>query len=831
MTSSIRVLTTSGLDSNPSLLLVSPNGSKTLINCGEGCQRAFLESSTLAPNINVGALRISSVNRVCLTHTGHDAFGGLPGMILTTADVAENSTKNLQNSESSRSSTGNESQQYNKPNLKRSGSLVSDDGNSDGMPDLEIVGPVGTKTFLHSLRHFMRRDRFTIHVHEGKFDSSSCKSSTIGDTVPKKRAKRKKSNPSSNDDIGFTVKSIPIDYIIQDQFNESIKLVKQAVSYVFTTPPIPGKFLIEKAIELKIPKGPMYAELKAGKSVTFTDPETNDKRTVTPNEVLAESDGGIKVIVLYCPSLEVLNGLQKSDMLLSIRNDTTTITIVHLTPKHMFETNSYQSWCKSFGKGLDHIVLHVADSLHERVATGKNSPFLSAMRGAVRRSLINDKVFPMPKFVIDDSNTTTFKESVSDSEPLRLIMGCPMMEYILLPRSRHGVNELTTKPIYTEDDLSSLKTEVSQSSAIDLGVKIAMSISNGTIDTGNPIDETNDCGELIMTGTGSAVPCKHRNVTGMYLRMSNGNGFLLDIGEGTIGLLLQSWNSLLGPNEVLIEEYISRIKGIKAVWISHPHADHHLGLLRLLSERATLCDKNDSIVIIAPPNMFAFLSEYETVVPEIKERYIAVDSRNIKEGFQTDHPIGKRLFHDFGITQCMSIPVAHCPNAFAIVLDGTSFGKVAYSGDCRPSNRFAAAGRGADLLIHEATFEDGMEEEAVLKRHSTVGEAIDIAVAMEAKSLILTHFSQRYPKIPPLNLDRRDQTTVRGMPIVIAFDLMRLRKQSIVLASRLTPALRLLYPNEGNTNDSGMLVDDEAENSTAAKLLLVPGLFATKGIL
>jgi len=37
-------------------------------------------------------------------------------------------------------------------------------------------------------------------------------------------------------------------------------------------------------------------------------------------------------------------------------------------------------------------------------------------------------------------------------------------------------------------------------------------------------------------------------------------------------------------------------------------------------------------------------------------------------------------------------------------------------------------GLDTDLLIHEATFEDGMEEDAVLKRHSTVGDAIDVAL-------------------------------------------------------------------------------------------------------
>jgi ribonuclease Z len=770
-------------------------------------------------------------------------------MILTTADVAESAAKNFQQSQSSgqgnnnnnnNKNFGEQKRQGGRPPLKRNGSLISEDGtNGEGMPDLEIVGPVGTRAFLHSLRHFMRRDRFTVHVHEGQFDSSTCGSGASGNIVPKKKAKKKKGNSTSNDDIGFTVKSIPIDYVIQDASKESNQINKQAVSYTFTTPPIPGKFLVEKATELKVPRGPMYAQLKAGKSVTFTDPETNEERTVTPEEVLAEGSGGIGVVVVYCPNLDVLSGLQHSSHLQfgsnDAKKDIELDVVVHLTPKKVFQTDDYQAWCKSFGTNMDHIVLQTSESLEDRVENGGNSPFVSAMHGAIRRSLVNKDLFPMPELVHASDDINPANENCTNCDNLRTIEGSPMMEYVMLPRSRRGVNTDTTKPIYTSKDLSSLEEKVAKSGAAELGEKITTSEMNGKTTNGSePNNETRDLGELIFTGTGSAVPCKHRNVTGMYLRMHNGNGLLLDTGEGTLGQLLQSWKSTLIPTTKLIDEYRSRIKGIKAVWISHPHADHHLGLLRLLSERQSVCDQDDPIILMAPRNMFAFLSEYQLVVPEIKRSYIAVDCRDMTRGFQDGHPIANRLLSDLGITQCMSVPVAHCPNAFAIVLDGTSFGRVAYSGDCRPSNRFAAAAKGADLLIHEATFEDGMEEEAVLKRHSTVGEAIGISVAMDAKALILTHFSQRYPKIPPLNKKERDVQTLAEVPIAFAFDFLRLKQNSISLASKLTPALRLLYPGDSEVDgdDNEALEDDAVGSVSSAKALMsMPGVFAAKGVL
>ena len=46
------------------------------------------------------------------------------------------------------------------------------------------------------------------------------------------------------------------------------------------------------------------------------------------------------------------------------------------------------------------------------------------------------------------------------------------------------------------------------------------------------------------------------------------------------------------------------------------------------------------------------------------------------------------------------------------------------------------------MLIHEATFGDDKQEEAVNKRHSTIGEALGVATRMGAYRTVLTHFSQ-----------------------------------------------------------------------------------------
>lgn len=112
-----------------------------------------------------------------------------------------------------------------------------------------------------------------------------------------------------------------------------------------------------------------------------------------------------------------------------------------------------------------------------------------------------------------------------------------------------------------------------------------------------------------------------------------------------------------------------------------------------------------------------------------------------------------------GMKNLVSCSVDHCQGAQAVTVRfHTGFG-FSYSGDCRPSKDFVRIGRGSTVLVHEATFDDDMQGDARAKKHSTMSEAIGVASAMGAKRLILTHFSQRYQKLP--NLGALDDSEVK----------------------------------------------------------------------
>lgn len=104
-----------------------------------------------------------------------------------------------------------------------------------------------------------------------------------------------------------------------------------------------------------------------------------------------------------------------------------------------------------------------------------------------------------------------------------------------------------------------------------------------------------------------------------------------------------------------------------------------------------------------------------------------------------------------GLSDLVSCFVTHCNGAQAVSLTFPDGFKFSYSGDCRPSKTFAEIGKGSTVLLHEATFDDELQVDAEAKKHSTTSEALAVGMAMGARRVVLTHFSQRYQKIPVMD--------------------------------------------------------------------------------
>ena len=96
--------------------------------------------------------------------------------------------------------------------------------------------------------------------------------------------------------------------------------------------------------------------------------------------------------------------------------------------------------------------------------------------------------------------------------------------------------------------------------------------------------------------------------------------------------------------------------------------------------------------------------------------------------------------------------------------------KIVYTGDTRPFDAFAVFAEGADLVIHDCTFDDSLTEKAAEDGHSTPTQAASQAKSAGAKQLALSHISARYPNAGLL----LDQAKKVFQNTVLADDFMEL---------------------------------------------------------
>lgn len=106
----------------------------------------------------------------------------------------------------------------------------------------------------------------------------------------------------------------------------------------------------------------------------------------------------------------------------------------------------------------------------------------------------------------------------------------------------------------------------------------------------------------------------------------------------------------------------------------------------------------------------------------------------------------------------------------------------------------------ASSIIMQATFEDALVEEAIARNHSTTEEAIEVGNSAGAYRIILTHFSQRYPKIPVFDETHMHKTC-------IAFDMMSVNIADLPVLPRVLPYLKMLFRNEMVVDESDDAVD------------------------
>ena len=559
--------------------------------------------------------------------------------------------------------------------------------------------------------------------------------------------------------------------------------------YIAKSHPRRGRFNAEKAMELGIAPGKAFSRLTNGESV-----QAPDGTIVRPGMVLSADRPGLGLAVISLPSQEYIDDFVSRPEWAST-----------------WVMDGIEVFCWQLGPGLsdDPRVLE----FRERFPNAKHfisSPdscpnrlsFSAAAANSIRLSRIAPEQFKVPIHdnvsLLDRQNQPFLTSDVPNAS--KFIPAVPRLKVQVAPAYKL-LEEEAAPLLNTREVVEHIPAKVLQ-----LAREGRRRIEDKSDSKASASRLPGSDAEIITLGTGSSTPSKYRNLSGTLLRVPGYGSYLLDCGEGTLGQLRRAFE----PEE--LEEVF---KDLRMIWISHLHADHHLGTISvirawheavhgslsldenkvesgydhagtdLLSHFTKSAMSDRRLAIVSHSDMLNVLFEYSSAenfgfakcLPmkavvtgegrEQRENLVAMspERSSTQKIVPPKHAIYSKCL---GLKSLSFCRVSHCYGAMAVSLEFANGFKISYSGDCRPSKRFAEIGAGSTVLIHEATFDDELQGDAHAKKHSTTSEAIGVGAAMGAKGVILTHFSQRYQKTPvmstlhPLQVDFEDAVADPG---------------------------------------------------------------------
>jgi ribonuclease Z len=279
---------------------------------------------------------------------------------------------------------------------------------------------------------------------------------------------------------------------------------------------------------------------------------------------------------------------------------------------------------------------------------------------------------------------------------------------------------------------------------------------------------------VTFLGTAASRPTVGRNVSAVMIHRG-GDSLLFDCGEGTQRQMMRYGSGF----------------AVHDIFFTHMHADHFLGVIGLLRTMG-LQDRHEPIRLWAPAGSAKIL--HAAVNLGVERVSFPVEVRELEPGQRVERHeydiVAYRAQHGpyslgYGLIETERLGRFDPGRARELgVPEGPLFGRlhrgetievagrtispsdvvgpsrpgrsVVYTGDTRPCRETIEIARGADLLIHDATF---THDEAVRARetnHSTAREAAELAADAGVLRLALTHISARYADdVRPLEREAR----------------------------------------------------------------------------
>jgi len=270
--------------------------------------------------------------------------------------------------------------------------------------------------------------------------------------------------------------------------------------------------------------------------------------------------------------------------------------------------------------------------------------------------------------------------------------------------------------------------------------------------------------KLIFLGTSGSIPTSQRGLPAIALQHER-EFLLFDCAEGT--------------QRQMVRTKLSPLK-IDAIFITHLHGDHFLGLAGLVQTMSLMgrerklevyCPRGEGgrieIYLQIPHYTLTFEVAVHELEPEeeVKRRGYCILTSNAEHSVPS---LAYALVEDqrpgkFYPEKAVALGVKPGPD-FSSLKSGNSIRlrdgsvvkpeqvmgspragrKIVYAGDTRPCESIIELARDADVLIHDCTLSDELADKAAENAHSTPSEAAEVAKRANVKQLVLLHVSPRY---------------------------------------------------------------------------------------
>ncbi|EGV62301.1 ribonuclease Z [Yamadazyma tenuis] len=715
---------------HPLLLLTNREGYKYLFGkVSEGSQRV----------LNENKVRLTKLKGVFLTGTltGWSEIGGLPGLFLTISDATKKDIDVYSTSSAILSYIVATWRYY----VFRKGVELKINDVDDGklISDSNIlVKPIKIASAHSAEADIMVRRQLK---------------KLVSLMFPLDTSKANDRDPSS-------YKTDPADQDIQTHVSISdLELQagsQKAMNYLIRFQSLRGKFNPVKAKELGIVKGTDFRDLTQGISVTNPQGEV-----VTPDQVVGEPKYFKKVLMLDVPNSSYLENVYKCTSWFE-KNDSDLgqedIGVVYhiLGDDINFRSKEYIDFINSFPSDCKHIISHQELSNNTIVFKTFASNLLKLR--AIQRDHYNlpcsepydgdgiNKLHSMQQLNIGADGFTFDNSNIFDSNWSRMY----------------------------DEHIEPLQIEGADKQTVIDPTPLPLGLTRGSL---------KDNVHITTLGTGSALPSLYRNVLANLVRIPIKNHetgeveyktILLDGGENTLGSLLRTFGHK--------DQYQTILQELGMIFLSHLHADHHLGLVSILNKWFEVNKYNDKVLHLVLPWQFNhFIAEWyklETQTIDLSRinyiscedflhgrtpEYSKISIETFEEQFDRgnlkiniprarlesiDFTSINKMYKDMNMVGLRTCRALHCYWSYSVSIefqiDVNETFKVSFSGDTRPNPSFVEIGLGSDLLIHEASLDNELIEEAIAKKHTTMIEAVNVARYMNCPKLILTHFSTRY---------------------------------------------------------------------------------------